>query len=341
MVPGVAQLPETGRPKPRVRSGGGHGEHHGARHGRGRVRPRIGRSGYRRIRTDPTAALDAFRILGVRRQLVRPREEVTVMTCRSSSRICSGSPESPPRRWPTRSPRCAWTAWSSTSSGWRDAAHRRRGDRRGRGDRQTARSLPEVSGDPYLDPRSGVFRNRWVSRTGRSWRRGKADRGNARGPVQASAPPGTNTTSSTCASSTGRSSRTSTRGPGNCAPCSSSRPGRRSACRTRSSTPPRTSSVASPTAHHLRGRDRDGFLDGLTALLAEVNALHPFREGNGRAQRSFLSQLARDAGYRLRWEHVDRDANIDAARAAADGDLAPMRALLEPVVEAVRPRQRR
>ena len=90
---------------------------------------------------------------------------------------------------------------------------------------------------------------------------------------------------------------------------------------------------------YLRGRNRDGFLDGLTSLLAEVNALHPFREGNGRTQRAFLSQLARDAGYRLRWEHVDRDANIDAARAAADGDLAPMRALLDPVVERVRQRR--
>jgi cell filamentation protein len=94
-------------------------------------------------------------------------------------------------------------------------------------------------------------------------------------------------------------------------------------------------------ARHLRGRDRQGFLDGLSTLLAEVNALHPFREGNGRTQRAFLSHLARDAGYRLRWEHVDRDANIDGARAAADGDLAPMRALLEPVVEAVLRRQRR
>jgi cell filamentation protein, protein adenylyltransferase len=85
-------------------------------------------------------------------------------------------------------------------------------------------------------------------------------------------------------------------------------------------------------ADHLRGRDRAGFLDGLAPLLAEVNALHPFREGNGRTQRSFLSQLARDAGFRLDWAAVDRDANIDAARAAADGDLAPMRALLTPVV---------
>ena len=93
---------------------------------------------------------------------------------------------------------------------------------------------------------------------------------------------------------------------------------------------------------HLRGRPREGFLDGLTALLADVNALHPFREGNGRTQRAFLTQLARDAGYRLRWDVVDRDANIDAARAAADGDLGPLRALLDPVVQvARRPAQRR
>ena len=92
-------------------------------------------------------------------------------------------------------------------------------------------------------------------------------------------------------------------------------------------------------AGHLRGRARDPFLDGLTTLLGEVNALHPFREGNGRTQRAFLGQLARDAGYRLRWEHVDRDANIDAARASADGDPGPLRALLDPVVERVRQRR--
>ena len=57
--------------------------------------------------------------------------------------------------------------------------------------------------------------------------------------------------------------------------------------------------------HHLRGRDRTAFIDGLTALLAGVNALHPFREGNGRTQRAFLAQLARDAGYRIRWAELD------------------------------------
>ena len=63
-------------------------------------------------------------------------------------------------------------------------------------------------------------------------------------------------------------------------------------------------------ADHLRGRDRAGFLAGLVPLLAEINALHPFREGNGRTQRAFLSQLARDAGFRLDWATVDRDGNI-------------------------------
>jgi cell filamentation protein len=86
-------------------------------------------------------------------------------------------------------------------------------------------------------------------------------------------------------------------------------------------------------ADQLRGRDRAGFLDGLTPLLGEINALHPFREGNGRTQRAFVSQLARDAGFRLRWDGVDRDANIDAARAAADGDLGPLGMLLDPVVQ--------
>lgn len=67
----------------------------------------------------------------------------------------------------------------------------------------------------------------------------------------------------------------------------------------------------------------------------------PFREGNGRTQRTFLTQLGRDAGYRVHWDGVDRDANIDAARAAADGDLGPLRALLDPVVQPARRRAQR
>ena len=84
--------------------------------------------------------------------------------------------------------------------------------------------------------------------------------------------------------------------------------------------------------NHLRGRDRTAFVDGLTALLAEVNALHPFREGNGRTQRAFLAQLARDAGYRIRWADLDPETNRVAAAAARAGDTAPLREMLDGLV---------
>jgi cell filamentation protein len=83
---------------------------------------------------------------------------------------------------------------------------------------------------------------------------------------------------------------------------------------------------------HLRGHDRTGLVAGLAELLAGINALHPFREGNGRTQRAFLAQLARDAGHRIRWAALDRGENVQASVAAHEGDLAPMRAMLDRLV---------
>lgn len=80
---------------------------------------------------------------------------------------------------------------------------------------------------------------------------------------------------------------------------------------------------------HLRGLDREPFLDELTELLAALTFLHPFREGNGRTQRAFLAQLARDAGHRLDWSTLDGDENTFASRAAHDGNPKPLRAMLD------------
>jgi cell filamentation protein len=83
----------------------------------------------------------------------------------------------------------------------------------------------------------------------------------------------------------------------------------------------------------LRGRTRSAFVDGLTGLLAEINYLHPFREGNGRTQRAFLGQLARAAGHPIRWTAMDPAANVAASRAAhLDGDTGPLHALLDTIV---------
>lgn len=73
-------------------------------------------------------------------------------------------------------------------------------------------------------------------------------------------------------------------------------------------------------ADYLRGLDRAEFIDGLTELLGDLNALHPFRDGNGRTQRAFCGQLARHAGHQLRWAPMDPAENITASRASLRGD---------------------
>src|ERR1039458_8027688 len=68
-----------------------------------------------------------------------------------------------------------------------------------------------------------------------------------------------------------------------------------------------------PAERHLRGLTRAQVIDRLTYYLAEINATHPFREGNGRAQRAFVAQLAADAGYRVDWRRLDPQRKIRRA----------------------------
>jgi len=84
---------------------------------------------------------------------------------------------------------------------------------------------------------------------------------------------------------------------------------------------------------HLTALPREQFVGRLASYLGDVNALHPFREGNGRTQRAFFSQLAENAGYRLDWTPVDRERNISASISAMRGDEQPLRALLDEITE--------
>jgi fido (protein-threonine AMPylation protein) len=46
-----------------------------------------------------------------------------------------------------------------------------------------------------------------------------------------------------------------------------------------------------------RGLPRAEFAEHAADIMAELNAIHPFREGNGRTQRVFMEQLAHAAGH--------------------------------------------
>jgi hypothetical protein len=76
----------------------------------------------------------------------------------------------------------------------------------------------------------------------------------------------------------------------------------------------------------------DRWIDGAYDL-AHLQEFHPFREGNGRAQRALLRQLALDADHTLTWEHLDSEILIHASQRSFQGDNRPMRALIEEVLD--------
>jgi cell filamentation protein len=68
----------------------------------------------------------------------------------------------------------------------------------------------------------------------------------------------------------------------------------------------------------LRGLNRDQFVQTLPYHYSNLNYIHPFREGNGRAQRVFWSLVARDAGWQLDWRRVRGEVNDRASQAGRE-----------------------
>ncbi|WP_034608626.1 Fic/DOC family protein [Desulfovibrio aminophilus] len=82
---------------------------------------------------------------------------------------------------------------------------------------------------------------------------------------------------------------------------------------------------------------RDQLAARLTHYLIELNAVHPFRDGNGRAIRAFIVNMAEKAGYALGFSHIARDAWVEASIQGQNGDNTQMTELLknglEPLTE--------
>lgn len=62
----------------------------------------------------------------------------------------------------------------------------------------------------------------------------------------------------------------------------------------------------------LTGYPREKFIERLAYYLAELNYIHPFREGNGRATREFFRLLAIKSHYEIDWMAAGRTALLDA-----------------------------
>ncbi|MDR7380447.1 cell filamentation protein [Rhodoferax ferrireducens] len=95
-------------------------------------------------------------------------------------------------------------------------------------------------------------------------------------------------------------------------------------------------STALAKENNLQGLEKPQFVERIAHFYADWNALHPFREGNGRTTRELIGQIAREAGYDLDQTRIDnsKDQWNDAARRSFHGDLAPVKEIL---TEAIRP----
>lgn len=68
-----------------------------------------------------------------------------------------------------------------------------------------------------------------------------------------------------------------------------------------------------------KGLPRDEFVMEIVDFYCVTNSLHPFREGNGRTQRAFLTQLIRNAGYDINFADIDTDMLMIATIQSAQG----------------------
>ena len=63
----------------------------------------------------------------------------------------------------------------------------------------------------------------------------------------------------------------------------------------------------------------DEFVKRIAEFYNDVNYIHPFREGNGRTQRIYFSQLIRHYGYDINFADVDTDELMIATIQASSG----------------------
>jgi cell filamentation protein len=86
--------------------------------------------------------------------------------------------------------------------------------------------------------------------------------------------------------------------------------------------------------NYLRGLGRSAFAHRAAYYLGEINAIHPFREGNGRTQREFIRQLGLSAGHPLSWAGFTQEQMVAASILShTRGDNAELATIIETSIQ--------
>ncbi|MGE8353269.1 MAG: putative adenosine monophosphate-protein transferase Fic [Pseudomonas protegens] len=77
-------------------------------------------------------------------------------------------------------------------------------------------------------------------------------------------------------------------------------------------------------ANWFEGMERKELIIAVAETYSELNVVHPFRDGNGRAQRILFEHLIMNAGFEISWWEIEGGEWIKANIAAYNGNLRPM-----------------
>ena len=86
-------------------------------------------------------------------------------------------------------------------------------------------------------------------------------------------------------------------------------------------------------ADFLRNLDAPTFAASTAHFLAELNAIHAFREGNGRAQLTFFALLADYAGYPLNLDKLQPDELLEVMIASFDGYERKLATMIKSMID--------
>jgi cell filamentation protein len=88
--------------------------------------------------------------------------------------------------------------------------------------------------------------------------------------------------------------------------------------------------------NYLVGLDVEMFANRGTYFLGELNAAHPFREGNGRTQREFVRELGLKAGHYIDWRATTAKDMSEASRLSyLSGELSLLASLIRVCIRSV------
>ena len=82
-------------------------------------------------------------------------------------------------------------------------------------------------------------------------------------------------------------------------------------------------------ANYYTDDSRQQLVAHIAELYAEINMIHPFREGNGRAQRILFEHIVINCGYEFSLASVTEKEWIEANIAGADCDYKPMEKIFD------------